>query len=50
MSEESDLERFGGTAESVRPLGRRLKSENLTSAEDRKAQEAARKALEEDDE
>lgn len=41
--------RFVGEEDEIRPLSRRVKSENLTSAADRKAQEAARKALEDDE-
>lgn len=42
--------RFVGEADEIRPLSRRTRSENNTPPEDRKAQEAARKALDEDDE
>jgi hypothetical protein len=45
QSEEE--ERFGDGAEAIRPLGRILRSEDMTSSEDRKSREEADKALEE---
>jgi hypothetical protein len=47
MSDTKNNGRFVAQAEDVKPLGRPVRSEDLTSAEDRKARTAARKALEE---
>lgn len=44
-----DRNRFAGEAEDIRPLSRRTRSEDNTSAEDRKAREAARQAMEDDE-